>query len=97
MRALRREKPDVLSVISYADPVPRTTANGQVIKPGHIGMIYAVMGAAYRGRATPRMDTLCPDGQPFNDRKLSKIRAGEQGARLQRRWSRHHGRSRAGR
>lgn len=79
MRALRREKPDVLSVISYADPVPRTTADGQVIKPGHIGMIYAVMGAAYRGRATPRMDTLCPDGQPFNDRKLSKIRAGEQG------------------
>ena len=79
MRALCREKPEVMSVISYADPVPRTTAGGQVIKPGHIGMIYAVMGASYRGRASARIDTLCPDGQPFNDRKLSKIRAGEQG------------------
>ncbi|MDQ7814099.1 hypothetical protein [Brevundimonas sp.] len=79
MRALRREKPEVLSVISYADPVQRVTADGAIIKPGHIGRIYAVMGAAYRGRASARIDTLCPDGQPFNDRKLSKIRSGEQG------------------
>lgn len=79
LRALRREKPDVLSVISYADPLQRVTQDGVVIKPGHIGMIYAVMGASYRGRASARIDTICPDGQPFNDRKLSKIRSGEVG------------------
>jgi hypothetical protein len=79
MRALRREKPDVLSVISYADPLQRVTGEGVIVKPGHIGMIYAVMGASYRGRANARIDTICPDGQPFNDRKLSKIRSGEVG------------------
>lgn len=79
MRALRREKPEVLSVISYADPVQRVAADGAIIKPGHIGGIYAVMGASYRGRASARLDTLSPGGQPFNDRKLSKIRGAEQG------------------
>jgi hypothetical protein len=80
-RALRREKPDVEAVISYADPMIRTDAQGRTIKPGHVGQVYAVMGAAYRGRATSRLETLTPDGQVFSDRDLSKIRRQETGRR----------------
>lgn len=79
LKTLRREKPGVLSVISYADPVERHAPDGTVVKPGHIGQIYAVMGAAYRGRAKPRLETITPDGRCFNERKISKIRKREQG------------------
>lgn len=77
-KALRREKPGVLAVVSYADPVPRMTAAG-LIKPGHVGQIYQAMSAAYRGRATPRYEFLTPDGQPFSERAASKIRNRERG------------------
>lgn len=80
-RALRREKPEVQAVLSYADPMIRTAADGSVIKPGHVGQLYAVMNAAYRGRATQRLETLTPDGQVFSDRDLSKIRRAETGHR----------------
>lgn len=80
-RELRREKPAVEAVISYADPMVRVDASGQVIKPGHVGQVYAVMGAAYRGRATARRETVTPDGQVFSDRDLSKIRAQDTGHR----------------
>ena len=80
-RALRREKPAIEAVISYADPMIRTDQNGRVVKPGHVGQVYAVMGAAYRGRATARSETMTPDGQVFSDRDLSKIRTRETGHR----------------
>lgn len=80
-RALRREKPTIEAVISYADPMIRIDADGRTIKPGHVGQVYAVMGAAYRGRATARSETMTPDGQVFSDRDLSKIRTGETGCR----------------
>lgn len=80
-RALRREKPAVQAVISYADPMIRVDASGSVVKPGHVGQVYAVMGAAYRGRATARRETVTCDGQVFSDRDLSKIRAQETGHR----------------
>lgn len=78
---LRREKPDVQSVISYADPMARRTADGRIAKPGHVGSIYAVMSASYRGRATARTETVTPDGRVFSDRDLSKIRSQETGRR----------------
>ena len=80
-RHLRREKPDVEAVISYADPMVRTSPEGAIVKPGHVGRVYAVMGAAYRGRATARRETLSPDGQIVSDRDLSKVRAQETGHR----------------
>lgn len=80
-KALRREKPAVEAVISYADPMIRVDASGRVVKPGHVGTVYAVMGAAYRGRATARRETITPDGQVFSDRDLSKIRAQDTGHR----------------
>jgi hypothetical protein len=76
---LRQAKPEILSVISYADPLPRLGVGGQLVKPGHVGAIYQQLGAIYRGRATPRTEYLTPDGQPFSARALQKIRKLEQG------------------
>lgn len=76
---LRQEKPGVLGVISYADPVPRLSGAGEIVKPGHVGVIYQHLGAAYRGRATSRTEFLTPDGQPFSERAISKIRTLDQG------------------
>lgn len=80
-KALRREKQEIEAVISYADPMLRRDSNGRVVKPGHVGSVYAVMGAAYRGRATARRETVTPDGRIYSDRDLSKIRAQDTGHR----------------
>ena len=73
MRLLRREKPEVLSVISYADPVKRRVAGSQVVHGGHIGRIYQVMDALYLGRATPRTLDVMPDGLVFNGIAKDKL------------------------
>ncbi|AOH85589.1 hypothetical protein AWL63_18255 [Sphingomonas panacis] len=80
-RLLRREKPEILSVISYADPVRRVDAQGRVFMPGHIGGVYAVMGSQYTGRSSPRTELIMPDGRPISSRAISKIRNAECGQR----------------
>lgn len=80
-RLLRREKPEILSVISYADPVRRIDADGRVFMPGHVGGLYAVMAARYVGRSSLRTDLILPDGRPVSSRALSKIRNAECGQR----------------
>lgn len=72
----------IRGVVSFADPMPRRTQNGQLVKAGHIGLIYqASAGAIYTGRGTPRTLTLLPDGTVLNARAAQKIRAQEQGHR----------------
>ncbi|MER7982437.1 hypothetical protein [Streptomyces sp. NPDC095817] len=71
----------VRGVVSFADPVPRRTAAGVLVMPGHVGTIYAATNAVYAGRATPRTVKLLPDGTVFNDRTAQKIRRQEQGYR----------------
>jgi hypothetical protein len=78
-RQLRQEKPGVVAVVSYADPAPRRTATGDVVKPGHVGQIYQAMSASYRGRARARFEHMTPDGQPFSERAASKIKNRESG------------------
>ena len=80
LRLLRRHKPEVISVISYADPVKRRVAGSGIVHGGHIGRIYQVMDALYLGRATPRTLDVMPNGLVFSPRALSKLRAGETGA-----------------
>ncbi|BBB09381.1 MULTISPECIES: Mom family adenine methylcarbamoylation protein [Sphingopyxis] len=80
-RLLRRQKPEILSVISYADPVRRVDADGHVFLPGHVGGLYAVMGSRYTGRSSPRVDLILPDGRPISSRAISKIRNAECGQR----------------
>lgn len=80
-KLLRHAKPEIISVISYADPIRRIDGDGQVYLPGHVGQLYAVMGSRYVGRSSPRTDLLMPNGRPLSSRALSKIRNGETGQR----------------
>jgi hypothetical protein len=80
LRLLRQHKPEVVSVISYADPVKRRVLGSGVVHGGHIGRIYQVMDALYLGRATPRTLDVMPNGLVFSPRALSKLRAGETGS-----------------
>lgn len=80
-KLLRQEKPEIISVISYADPVRRTDETGQVFMPGHVGTLYSVMGSRYTGRSSPRTDLILPNGRPISSRAISKIRNAESGQR----------------
>lgn len=79
-RLLRADLPEVLGVVSYSDPVARTTAAGDVVKPGHVGTVYQALNAAYRGRARGQNMVLDRHGRVVSARALSKLRNGESGA-----------------
>lgn len=69
----------VRGVVSFADPVPRRTASGALVMPGHCGWIYQATNSVYAGRATARTIKLLPDGTVFHDRTAQKARRQEQG------------------
>jgi hypothetical protein len=69
----------VRGVVSFADPVPRRTASGVLVMPGHVGTIYAATNAVYASRATARTVKVLPDGTVFHERAAQKIRRQEQG------------------
>ncbi|WP_198545730.1 Mom family adenine methylcarbamoylation protein [Actinacidiphila yeochonensis] len=71
----------VKGVVSFADPVPRRSADGRLTAIGHIGRIYQATNAVYTGRATARTLVLLPDGTILHDRAAQKIRRQEQGHR----------------
>lgn len=60
-------------VVSYSDPVPRRTAVGALVFPGHLGTIYQAHNAVYLGRATPRTLRVLPDGSVLSARAISKL------------------------
>lgn len=68
-------------VVSFSDPLPRATADGAVVMPGHVGTIYQASSAVYLGRARAEALLLLPDGRPVHRRALAKIRAGHRGWR----------------
>ena len=59
----------VRGLVSFADPMPRTTLAGEVVFTGHRGAIYQATTAAYLGRATGRNLRLFPDGTPDRCRR----------------------------
>jgi hypothetical protein len=77
---LAREALGVSGIVSYSDPIARTTSAGQVVKPGHVGTVYQALNASYRGRATARTLDVTSDGRIVSGRTLSKIRNDERGA-----------------
>lgn len=77
---LRAAKPHIRVVLSYADPVERLTELGQVIKPGHFGMIYQATNAVFVGPATPRSLYLAPDGRALHPYNFAKAVHGLKGA-----------------
>lgn len=72
-------KSGVRGIVSFSDPVPRTTPTGETIFLGHIGEIYKIKGAVYTGRSDPRTIQLLPNGTILHERTLQKIRAQETG------------------
>jgi len=72
----------IRGVVSFADPLPRRTLDGQLVLAGHVGTIYqASAHAIYTGRGTPRTLLLLPDATVLNGRALQKIRRQEVGHR----------------
>jgi hypothetical protein len=77
---LHAEHPDLHGVIAYSDPVPRQAAEGRVVMPGHVGVIYQASSATYVGRAQAKTLHVNRDGVALSTRALSKIRLQEHGA-----------------
>jgi hypothetical protein len=66
-------------VVSFSDPFPRTTADGRVVHPGHVGTIYQAFNGRFLGRAKADTLRLFADGVSLNGRALAKLRAGVRG------------------
>jgi hypothetical protein len=60
-------------LVAFSDPLPRTTVEGQIVFPGHIGHIYKASSARYCGRSRPRTLRILPDGRVFSERSIAKI------------------------
>lgn len=78
-RLLVQAKPQVKAVLSYSDPMPRRTAAGDMVMPGHVGTIYQAFNGRHVGRSKASTLVLSADGQVVPRRGLSKIRNGERG------------------
>lgn len=77
--ALRREH--LVGVLAFSDPVPRRSADGDVVKPGHVGVIYQAFNGVWLGRGTARTLHLLPSGEVLSPRAIQKIRQGDVGWR----------------
>lgn len=71
----------IAGVVSFSDPMPRTTVTGEQIFMGHFGTVYQALNGVFLGRGTPRTLHLLPNGRVFSDRTAQKIRKGERGWR----------------
>lgn len=69
------------AIVAHSDPEPRTTADGGIVFPGHLGTIYQATNAVYCGRTPARTWRLLPDGSVLSARGLSKLRLKEKGWR----------------
>ncbi len=79
-RLLQQARPGLRAVLAYSDPVARRAADGSVITPGHVGIIYQAHNGRHVGRSGARTLLLDPDGRIVSRRGLDKIRGEERGA-----------------
>ncbi len=79
--AQARREHGLRGVVSFSDPLPRLTADGRLVCPGHVGTIYQATNARYTGMSAARTLLLLPDGRTLSPRALSKLRSGERGQR----------------
>lgn len=79
MRLLTESKPEVRAVVSYSDPARRHALSGELVMPGHVGLIYQASNARHVGRSEARWRWMAPDGSLLSRRTLSKIRRQERG------------------
>lgn len=76
---LRRE--GFAGVVSFSDPMPRTSGEGRAVFGGHVGTIYQAFNGVYLGRSRPGSLRLLPDGRVMHNRSLAKIRKMDRGWR----------------
>jgi hypothetical protein len=74
-----RDLRGILGVVSFSDPMPRRSADGRLVLPGHLGTVYQALNSVYLGRADARTLRLLPDGTVFSHRAEEKIRNRESG------------------
>lgn len=68
------------ALLSHSDPLPRRTNAGELVLPGHVGIIYQATNAIYAGRSGAELHVLKPDGTILSPRSMTKIRRWERGA-----------------
>jgi hypothetical protein len=81
----------VVGVVSFSDPVPRSTADGAITFVGHVGTIYQATNAVYLGRSKAENRAMLADGRLASPRALSKIRRGARGEAYARRMLERYG------
>ena len=72
-------KHGTLALLAFSNPVRRTTVDGRIVLPGHVGVTYVALGFTYASRSRPKTLLLLPDGRAIVDRTLQKISAQERG------------------
>lgn len=77
-RLLLRER-GVESIVSFADPLERRSAAGELVKRQHWGAVYVARGMTLAGRTRPQPILIAPDGTTISRRTLQKIRKQERG------------------
>ena|SRR5262245_1428379 len=66
-------------VVSFSDPIERTSITGATVMPGHVGTVYQALNARYLGLGTRRTLYILPDGTNLSARTLQKVRGAERG------------------
>lgn len=74
---LQDAKPDFKAVVSFSDPLVRTSADGRVVMPGHVGTIYQAFNARFVGRSKVEHFWFDREGRLVAPRGLSKLRSEE--------------------
>lgn len=69
------------AIVSHSDPQARRRADGSVVFPGHLGIVYQALNATYLGQTKRSSWRLLPDGTVLSARGLSKLRAQDKGWR----------------
>lgn len=76
---LKRTDKNLRGVITYSDPMRRTTLDGRTVTAGHVGSTFQSLSGIYLGRSRARKIKVLPDGSTFNERTIAKIRAKDSG------------------
>lgn len=71
----------VRGIVSFADPQARHDADDNLIKPGHLGIVYQALSGQYVGKSTKRTEHVLRDGTVMSARAEQKIRVQEKGHR----------------
>lgn len=74
-RVLQAERPSLRAVLSYSDPMVRRTEAGDLVTPGHVGVIYQAFNGRHVGRSQARWLHFDPRGGLVSRRGCDKIRA----------------------